>query len=114
MTPTPTVVAEPTTRAKPDPRVLAWSRSTARPNRFLSVITVAEIEARLGGAACVYYWTVRFVLARDRAVPYRYGHFLGDAERRILMRRSGSGFRFPHRLIQEHIRVHAPALRERL
>ncbi|MFG3021715.1 type II toxin-antitoxin system VapC family toxin [Streptomyces sp. NPDC048254] len=39
------VVAELTTRAKPDPRVLSWFRSTARPNRFLSVITVAEIEA---------------------------------------------------------------------
>ncbi|MFD9422385.1 MULTISPECIES: type II toxin-antitoxin system VapC family toxin [unclassified Streptomyces] len=38
------VVAELTTRAKPNPRVLAWFRSTARPNRFLSVITVAEIE----------------------------------------------------------------------
>lgn len=39
------VVAELTTRTKPDPRVLAWFRSTARPDRFLSVITVAEIEA---------------------------------------------------------------------
>nr|WP_203597764.1 type II toxin-antitoxin system VapC family toxin [Streptomyces sp. SID7909] len=39
------VVAEITTRSKPDQRVLAWFRSTARPNRFLSVITVAEIEA---------------------------------------------------------------------
>lgn len=39
------VVAELTTRAKPDSLVLAWFRSTARPNRFLSVITVAEIEA---------------------------------------------------------------------
>lgn len=39
------VVAELTTRLRPDPRVLAWLRSTARPNRFLSVITIAEIEA---------------------------------------------------------------------
>jgi predicted nucleic acid-binding protein len=39
------VVAELTTRLRPDPRVVAWLRSTARPNRFLSVITVAEIEA---------------------------------------------------------------------
>lgn len=39
------VVAELTTRAKPDSRVMAWFRSTARPNRLLSVITVAEIEA---------------------------------------------------------------------
>ncbi|MFG2630555.1 hypothetical protein [Streptomyces sp. NPDC048473] len=38
------VVAELTTRAKPDPRVVAWFRSTGRPNRFLSVTTVAEIE----------------------------------------------------------------------
>jgi hypothetical protein len=29
----------------PTPRVVAWLRSTPRPNRFLSVITVAEIEA---------------------------------------------------------------------
>ncbi|MGW3680444.1 PIN domain-containing protein [Streptomyces prasinus] len=44
------VVAELTTRATPDPRVLAWFRSTARPNRFLSVITVAEIEAGVAAA----------------------------------------------------------------
>jgi predicted nucleic acid-binding protein len=39
------VVAELTARPRPDQRVLAWFRSTPRPNRFLSVITVAEIEA---------------------------------------------------------------------
>jgi predicted nucleic acid-binding protein len=39
------VVAELTTRPRPDPRVVAWLRSTPRPNRLLSVITVAEIEA---------------------------------------------------------------------
>ncbi|SEQ29407.1 PIN domain-containing protein [Streptomyces radiopugnans] len=39
------VVAELTTRARPDPRVTARFRSTAGLNRFLSVITVAEIEA---------------------------------------------------------------------
>jgi predicted nucleic acid-binding protein len=39
------VVAERSARPRPDQRVLAWFRSTARPNRFLSVITVAEIEA---------------------------------------------------------------------
>jgi predicted nucleic acid-binding protein len=44
------VVAELTTRATPDPRVLAWFRSTALPNRFLSVITVAEIEAGVAAA----------------------------------------------------------------
>lgn len=44
------VVAELTARLRPDPRVVAWLRSTARPNRFLSVITVAEIEAGVEAA----------------------------------------------------------------
>jgi predicted nucleic acid-binding protein len=39
------VVAELTTREKPDARVVEWFRSTARPSRYLSVITIAEIEA---------------------------------------------------------------------
>jgi predicted nucleic acid-binding protein len=43
-------VAELTTRAKPDPRAPAWFRPTARPNRFLSVITVAEIEVGVAAA----------------------------------------------------------------
>ncbi len=81
---------------------------------FAGTLLSASNAYRLGGAACVYYWTVRLVLARDHATPYRYCRFLADAERRILLRRSGSGFRFPHRLIQEHIRVHAPALRGQL
>lgn len=39
------VIAELTTRPNPDPRVVAWFRSTPRPNRYVSVITIAEIEA---------------------------------------------------------------------
>ncbi|MEU9969485.1 PIN domain-containing protein [Streptomyces malaysiensis] len=39
------VVAELTTRPKPDPHVIAWFHSTPSPNLYLSVVTVAEIEA---------------------------------------------------------------------
>ncbi|MFD5737989.1 hypothetical protein ACFWIY_35045 [Streptomyces sioyaensis] len=39
------VIAELTTRAKPDERVLAWFHSTPRPSRYVSVITIGEIEA---------------------------------------------------------------------
>ena len=39
------VVAELTTRPKPEPDVVAWFHSTPRPNRYLSVLTIAEIEA---------------------------------------------------------------------
>lgn len=45
------VVAEITTKPKPDPHVLAWFHSTPRPNRYLSVLTIAEIE--VGVAATV-------------------------------------------------------------
>jgi len=44
------VVAELTTRLKPDPNVLAWFHSTTRPNRYLSVLTLAEIEAGVTAA----------------------------------------------------------------
>ncbi|MCX5037236.1 MULTISPECIES: type II toxin-antitoxin system VapC family toxin [Streptomyces] len=65
------VVAELTTRAKPDPRVLAWFRSTARPDRFLSVITVAEIEAGVAVAPDPVR-QARYARALD-AVRHEYG-----------------------------------------
>ncbi|MFF5244843.1 type II toxin-antitoxin system VapC family toxin [Streptosporangium sp. NPDC000095] len=39
------VVAELTTRPKPDPNVIAWFRAIPAPNLYLSVLTIAEIEA---------------------------------------------------------------------
>lgn len=39
------VVAEITTRPRPDPIVVAWSRAVPAPALYLSVITIAEIEA---------------------------------------------------------------------
>jgi hypothetical protein len=92
----------------------AGIRPTLLAGLFVGTLVGASNAYRVGGAACVYYWTLRLVLARQREIPYHYGRFLGDAERRVLVRRSGSGFRFPHRLIQDHIRLHATALRARL
>lgn len=43
------VVAEITTRPKPAPAVVAWARSVPSPALYLSVITVAEIEAGIEG-----------------------------------------------------------------
>ncbi|MEU9025991.1 type II toxin-antitoxin system VapC family toxin [Streptomyces sp. NPDC048383] len=43
------VVAEITTRPKPAPAVVAWARSVPSPALYLSVITVAEIEAGIAG-----------------------------------------------------------------
>lgn len=43
------VVAEVTTRPKPEPAVVAWARSVPSPALYLSVITIAEIEAGVEG-----------------------------------------------------------------
>ncbi|GAA1010932.1 ribonuclease VapC [Acrocarpospora pleiomorpha] len=45
------VVAELTTRPKPDPNVIAWFRAIPTPNLYLSVLTVAEIEAGVAAVA---------------------------------------------------------------
>ncbi|GAA4624383.1 hypothetical protein GCM10023196_024300 [Actinoallomurus vinaceus] len=58
---------------------------------------------RYGGLACLHHWAIRSVLSARRRIPLRYEHFLRDAEQRILVRRVGSGFAFPHRLLQEHL-----------
>ncbi|AZS74278.1 VapC toxin family PIN domain ribonuclease [Streptomyces lydicus] len=44
------VIAELTTRARPDERVLAWFHTTPRPLRYVSVITIGEIEAGVAAA----------------------------------------------------------------
>ncbi|WP_214109179.1 NACHT domain-containing protein [Acrocarpospora catenulata] len=58
---------------------------------------------RYGGLALIQYWTVRLVLTALGYIPLRYQRFLEDAEHRILLYRTGSGFTYPHRLIQEHL-----------
>lgn len=69
---------------------------------------------RLGGVACVHYWTIRTLLSRHQYAPVRYQTFLRDAEARVLLHRIGSGFAFPHRLIQEHLAISIEELTQRL
>jgi predicted nucleic acid-binding protein len=44
------VVAELTTRPRPSTAVVAWARSVPAPSLYLSVITIAEIEAGIADA----------------------------------------------------------------
>jgi hypothetical protein len=44
----------------------------------------------------------------------RYVRFLHDAEGRVLLRRTGSGFAFPHRMLQEHLSTTPEKLVRRL
>lgn len=59
---------------------------------------------RFGGVAVTYHWTLRAGLTWSGNTPRRYQHFLHDAEQRLLLRRAGSGFAFPHQALQEHLR----------
>ncbi len=69
---------------------------------------------RYGGLALVQHWAIRAVLIRNGSTPLRYQRFLHDAEQRILLRRVGSGFSFPHRLLQEHLNTDPGELLSRL
>lgn len=69
---------------------------------------------QLGGSACACYWAVRVRLRRLGHAPLRYQRFLHDAEQRILLRRVGSGFAFPHRRLLEHLDTQPDDLLRRL
>ncbi|MBM7773878.1 hypothetical protein JOD54_004082 [Actinokineospora baliensis] len=59
------------------------------------------IALRSGGAAYIAYLATRTSLSRQGILPWRLLAFLAQATDRLLLRRAGGGFLFPHRLIQE-------------
>lgn len=68
----------------------------------------------LGGYAVLRHFAIRMALIRAGAIPVRFVRFLRDAEQRILLQRDGSGFAFPHRLLQEHLATTPEALDARV
>ncbi|MBA2897783.1 hypothetical protein [Nonomuraea soli] len=81
---------------------------------LLAVVCGWSHGYRFGGVACVYHWAVRMSLVRSKIIPLDYLRFLHEAEQRILIRRIGNGFVFPHRLLLEHMAISPEALLERL
>lgn len=81
---------------------------------FIGIMYGASRGFRFGGAACLYHWALRAILAHRGYTPYRYQRFLNHAENRILLRRIGNGFAFPHRLLQEHLNTRPVDLQARL
>jgi Domain of unknown function (DUF4062)/NACHT domain len=57
---------------------------------------------RRGGGAFLRHWALRWWLARDRLLPLDAVPFLELAAQLGLLRRQGGGYRFYHRLLQEH------------
>jgi NACHT domain len=52
-----------------------------------------------GGTACIQHLAIRSFLAYNGCAPLRYVRFLDDATERLLLRRTGSGYIFVHRLL---------------
>ncbi|HEY1352158.1 MAG TPA: NACHT domain-containing protein [Ktedonobacteraceae bacterium] len=56
-------------------------------------LTVAYLYwLRNGGVACLQYLLLRICLWQTHCIPWRYAHFLDDAESRILLRKAGGGY----------------------
>ncbi len=67
------------------------------------VVLALPVAMRFGGVACCQHLAVRLLLVREGRAPWRLGRLLEDAARRGLLVRTGSGYRFPHRLVLEHV-----------
>ena len=65
-------------------------------------IIVAVAPAFYGGAAFIQHWNLRFILARSGTAPLNIVRALEEARNRGLLVRVGGGYRFYHRLLQEH------------
>jgi len=60
-----------------------------------------------GGAAVIRHYILRILLHRRCGAPWDFAATLDEAVSRTLMTRVGGGYRFYHRLLQEHFAEHA-------
>jgi eukaryotic-like serine/threonine-protein kinase len=59
-----------------------------------------------GGLACLRHMAVRVLLTAHGVAPLRLVRFLDEATERLLLRRTGGGYIFIHRLLLEHLAAH--------
>ncbi|MGQ0838816.1 NACHT domain-containing protein [Actinokineospora sp.] len=69
----------------------------------IGVVVGAVVALRSGGGAYVGYLLARRELHRAGTLPWRLLPFLDYADSRMLLRRVGGGYMFPHRLIQDRL-----------
>ena len=64
------------------------------------IVMVSALRA--GGIACIQHFVLRWLLWRDKKMPWNYPRFLDYAAKRILLRKVGGGYMFVHRLLLEY------------
>ncbi len=55
-----------------------------------------------GGSVCIEHLTLRLILYFSRVIPWNYARFLDYTTERIFLLKIGGGYKFIHRLLQEH------------
>lgn len=55
-----------------------------------------------GGVSCLQHFTLRLILYQDGSIPWNYPHFLDYATNRLFLQKVGGGYRFIHKLLQDH------------
>lgn len=69
---------------------------------FIGPLVVLVSALRAGGIACIQHFVLRWLLWRDKKMPWNYPRFLDYAAKRILLRKVGGGYMFVHRLLLEY------------
>jgi hypothetical protein len=69
---------------------------------LVAVPVFAHWFLRAGGRGLLQQLVLRLLLRREGALSWRAVEFLEEMTRLGLMRRAGSGYLFPHRLLMEH------------
>lgn len=69
---------------------------------FMGLLSGTVFGLAVGGAACIQYAVLRFILVHNGDIPRHIVNFLEYAVERIFLRKVGGGYLFPHRMLLEH------------
>lgn len=69
----------------------------------IALVGALFIGALRGGLAVLGHFVIRWQLVQTRQLPWRLQRFLEEATARILLRRVGGGYSFPHRLLLDYL-----------
>lgn len=68
----------------------------------IGLVVGSVVGLIFGGAAYLQHYTLRWLLARQHALPWRAVPFFEEMTNSILLQRVGGGYRFVHPLLQDY------------
>jgi hypothetical protein len=70
---------------------------------FLIVIVSLSLIISDSAEAVLKHFSLRLVLTFNNYTPWNYARFLDYCTEQLLLQRVGGGYRFIHRLLEEHL-----------